>query len=335
MKRPAIRTTLLATLFAAPLLLPLGGCNSNKPSGEQKDQLIELHKEMALGYYRMGELDRAEGQALKGLELAPKDDMLQLILAWTLQRKGSTQDVLRAEAIFKDLPQDDYRAVLGWAQALERKGQAYDEAGAAILAGERETEAEDPEQRAAELTAQARTTWQEAVGKYERTLELHPEDRDALNGLQRVHALLEQYEASLARSEELVELIEAEVAFWEERLQAADLTASEEQRFLQLVIDGRELQLGSYLQQASVLRALGRRQEEIKRLTLAADIDPSRPDLYGRRAQAYMELEDFDAALRDIDEFLRLTPGDFDHPDTRMAHQLQTVCQERLAAETP
>ena len=48
--------------------------------------------------------------------------MLQLVLAWATLRRGSTQDVLRAEAIFKKLAKKkDYRATLGLAQALERK----------------------------------------------------------------------------------------------------------------------------------------------------------------------------------------------------------------------
>jgi len=318
-------------VLLAALLAPLTACNSSKPSSEEREQLVDMHTEMALGYYRMGELERAEGQALKGLEFAPKDDMLHLVLAWTLQRKGSTQDVLRAEAIFRRLAKKgDYRAVLGLGQALERKGQAYYAAADQIRSGERETDAPDPAKRADELAAEATSFWKESLARYERTLELHPEDRDALNGLQRVTALLGRYEESLARSEELITLVSAESDFWEERLLRPELSAGEEQRFLKLLHSGRELQLSSYLQQASVLRELGRHEEERERLTRALKLDPLRTDLIGRRAQVLMGLGRYDAALLDIDEYLRLTPQGYDHPDTRLAYELRSTCQEEL-----
>jgi tetratricopeptide (TPR) repeat protein len=322
-------------LLAAALLAPLTACSSNKPSGEEKQQLVDLHTEMALGYYRMGELERAEGQALKGLELAPKDDMLHLVLAWSLQRKGSTQDVLRAEAIFRKLAKkDDYRAVLGLAQALERKGQAFYDAATQIRSGERETDAPDPEARANELASEGTTTWEESLSRYEETLRLHPDDRDALNGLQRVTALLGRYDESLARSEELIMLTSTESAFWEERLLRPDLSADEEQRFLKLLESGRELQLSSYLQQASVLRELGRHEEELERLTLAHELDPDRPDLIGRRAQVLMGLGRYGEALNDIDAFLKLTPEGYDHPDTRLAYELRLTCHYFIAPPT-
>jgi tetratricopeptide (TPR) repeat protein len=316
--------------LAALLLAGLAACSSG-PSREQKKQLVSLHTEMALGYYQLGDLQRAEGQALKGLELAPGNDMLELVLAWTLQRRGSTNDVLRAEAIFRKLEQSgDYRATVGLGEALEQKGKAYDEAARRIRSGEQETSAPDPAKRADELEADAHKAWDESVGRYEKTLEQHPGDRDALNGLQRVLALLGRYPESLARSQELVDQITSEVDFWQQRLERPEITAQDELRLRDLVQKARELQLASYLQQALVLRVLGRQEEELERLTAALELDPTRPDVYGRRAQVLKELGRYQDAIQDIDEFLKLTPEPFDHPDTRQAYELRAACQAEI-----
>jgi tetratricopeptide (TPR) repeat protein len=153
----ALRALALPALCA--LVLPLAACSSSGLDATERKQMVEMHTDLALGYYQLGDLDRAEQQVLKGLEIDADDEDLKLLLGWTLQRRGRTEDVLRAEQIFRRLPDDDYRVVLGLAEALEQKGKAFDEAARSIRAGEQDTDAPDPAARADELAASGRESW--------------------------------------------------------------------------------------------------------------------------------------------------------------------------------
>ena len=332
MRRPAMQR--FTTILLATSLPLAAACSSTELSGEQKEQALEMHTSMALGYYSMGEVDRAEHQALKGLDLDPDDETLQLILAWTLQRRGSTADVLRAEQIFRRLQDtDDYRAVLGLGEALEQKGKAYDDAARGIRSGKQFTEAEDPLARATQLTESAEDCWDEAADLYHQTLDLHPEDRDALNGLQRVYALLGRYDESLEASDQLLRLTKSEMDFWVERLERAEITAGEEGRMRSLVKSAQDLWVATQLHVANVLRMAERLSEAEDHLTEVIELNPVRYDVYGRRAQVRIDLTRYVDALADIDEFLRLTPEDFEHPDTQLAYELRASCEAALSEE--
>jgi Tfp pilus assembly protein PilF len=328
---PPSRTRPARALCLA-LLACCAACSSSASSSEERAQRVEMHTELALGYYQLGDLDRAEQQVVKGLELEPDDEALALLLGWTLQRRGRTEDVLRAEQIFRKLQDGgDYRAVLGLGEALEQKGKAQDEAARAIRAGEQDTEAADPAARADELAAAARESWQASARQYARTLELRPEDRDALNGLQRVQALLGRWDESLAASRELLRLAEAESTFWKARLEKDDLSAAEEQRMRGIVTSAAKLWSSTRLQMATVLLKSGRPDEAEAELDLVIAAEPGRYELYGRRAQLRVERGDFAGALSDLDAYLRLTPDAYDHADTRRAYDLRARCEAALA----
>src|SRR5688572_8717526 len=171
--------------WAAIALLGLAtACTSTEC--ERDEQLLEIYTNTAESYYQLGDNDRAIGQAIKALEIEPDDVKLKLILGWSLQRRGSTDDVMKAEMVFRDvIDEDDFRAPLGLATSLERQGVANEEAATAIESGKRVTEAADPVARALELHAKAQSLWEESAGWYEKTLELQKSNLDALNGLQR------------------------------------------------------------------------------------------------------------------------------------------------------
>ena len=115
----------------ALLLLGLCACSS---SGAEPDpaQQLAMHSEFALRYFDQGDLNRAEQQVDKGLEIEADNRQLLLMKAWIRQRRGGTQDIFVSERIFRDLVDGkDYRSELGLAEALERKGVLYREASEA------------------------------------------------------------------------------------------------------------------------------------------------------------------------------------------------------------
>jgi tetratricopeptide (TPR) repeat protein len=329
-----MRHPIRSSLFVCALLLASGSfasCNSNKPKAPDPEKMLELHREQALGYYDQNALLQAEDQIRKGLEIAPNDEQLKLMLGWCRQRRGTREDLEIAERVFRDLaPKKDYRALLGLAEALERKGVLYTESASKIESGERETEAVDPIQRAQTLRLDAVKFWNEAVTHYQAVLEGKPSEGQAMNGLQRTFALLGREEDSLGWATKLLTQSQAETAFWEAQLKRTDLRADEEARIRTRLAGSHELTIATHFAASTLLMKLGRKSEAVEHLDQVVLWSPNLADAYSRRAQVLYELGRFDEARANLDEFLRLSNLDFDHPDIQRAYQLRAECDSRV-----
>ena len=315
------------------VLLALAGCRSDGPRID-RDQQLAMHREFALSYYDEGDLLRAEDQVDRALELEPKDQQLLLMKGWIRQRRGTPEDVFVAESVFRDLaPKQDYRALLGLAQALERKGVLFIESAEAVAAGRRETASADPVERAAELRDQASAAWRESVQWYERTLEEKPGELQAVNGLQRVHGLQGNLEESLSWSERLLEQSKAEVDFWQAQLKRPELSASEERRLRDLQQTSRELQVETHLQASTLLEKLGRPAQALAHVDEALLSEPDHPGTHARRAQLLHQLGRHADAVASLETYLRLSDEAFDHPDVARALDLLTTWRAEAELE--
>ncbi len=326
--------------FAPPSALPallallLSACVSDGPQEADPEQELSMHREFALRYYDQGDLARAEQQVDKGLEIEAQDPQLLLMKGWIRQRRGTAQDIFVAERIFRDLePGDDYRAELGLAEALERKGLLFSEASEGVASGERATESPDPAARAEELQAQARECWAESELLYERVLGRKPGEFQALNGLQRVLALQGRYEESLAWSRTLLEQSELEMEFWRVQLRRPDLTAEEEGRLRALLEGSTRLQVETRLSAATLLVAVGRQQQALEQLDRTLALAPERAEILSRRAQLLQALGRYREAAASIQEFLRMSELPFEHPDVRRAYTLLSECESASRSE--
>jgi len=320
-----------AGLAAALLLAVLPSCRSNDKGEPDPDKTLAMHREFALRYFEDDELERSEQQVDKGLAIDPDDGSLRLMKGWIRQRRGGARDLFVAEKIFRELaPEGDYRALLGLAEALERQGVLYDESGRAVESGERSTPAPDPVARGRELRAEAATRWKESVAWYEKTLSKKPGEAQAVNGLQRVHALLGEYEESLVWAGVLLEQSGGETAFWRAQLQRPELTAREEERLRALLAASTRLQVETLLQASSLLHRLGRAEEALAHVERVVALAPEEPDAYSRRAQLERDLGRNEQALASIQEFLKLSKLDYDHPDIARAYDLLTQCEREL-----
>jgi tetratricopeptide (TPR) repeat protein len=319
---------LAALLLTAPLFA--AACNSG-PDQMDPEQRLAMHREFALRYYDEGDLDRAEGQVDKGLEVEPKDEKLRLMKGWIRQRRGSVEDIFIAEKIFRTLVRGkDYRALLGLGEALERKGVLYWESAAAVESGERFTEAADPIARAAELRGNAGKSWAESIDFYERTLKQKPGEIQALNGLQRVHALSGDPAGSLSWSRQLIDQSTAEIAFWRTQLERADLTAAEETRLRELLASSSDLLIQTHVHASTVLVQLDRSEEALAHIDTSIELDPTDSNTHSRRAQLLYALGRTEEAVASMQDFLRLSELDFEHPDVVRAIQLLTTWQREL-----
>lgn len=330
MKASQSRLPLLLLLLTPLWSQGLTACASNEKPGGSDEERLALYSDLALQYYNMGDLDRAQGQAEQGLAIDGENTRLALILGWTHQRRGKLQDILRAESIFRSLQgEDDYRARLGLAEALERKGLALEEASGAVADGSRFTEATDPALRAAELLASATAAWVEALAEYAATLELQPGDWDALNGSMRVSSLLGRPADALVWARRLLDTTEIESSFWRRQLERADLSAPDERGFRELMQNAADLQVATHLAAASILKSLDQPSDALAHMDRVLELDPDLREAWSRRAQLLMAIGEYSTAQESLDQFLRRSP-DFDDPAVRLAYALLSECEAAI-----
>ena len=318
---------------ALVLSLPLVACRSNEVEFDPEKQL-ELYMTTATYLWEDGSYIRAQDQAVKALEIDPDNRPMRRIVGWVRIQLGTTEDILIAERFFEDLYADgdeEVPVLLGLATVQERLGLLHNEASQAIASGERYTEASNPEERAAELSELSRDYWTRSRKNYERVLSEVNQNADALNGLQRVSALLGDYEGALDWSRQLLELSAVDLDARLATLHGADLTASEEDAMRSLVRDSVDLQVETHLFRTSILHRLGRTPEALTHVEQAISLDPDRADLYSIRAQLSAEIGLFEEAIADLDLFLRLCQHPFEHPDVRRAYDLRAECERRVA----
>ncbi len=329
-----LATQIAAPVLVAALILASGGCATEEAEREQN--LLEIYTNTAESYYQLGDHDRAIAQSIKALEIEPDDLKLKLILGWSLQRRGKTEDVLHAEQIFRSIvDEDDFRAPLGLATSLERQGVAYAEAAEAVEGGHRITDAPDPKQRAAELRARGLEIWAESATWYEKTLAMQKSNLDALNGLQRVEALLGKRESSLARSAQLMEALQADRSFWESQLKKVQVGEREEKEMRRTVAQLMDLEVATRLHAAQMEYELGRKDRAMSQLDTAIELNPDRADLHGMRAIVQQELGNYDRAIADAERFIALSPQGADGPDVKRAFDLIGACEAKRAREKP
>lgn len=317
--------------LCAALLITLGAACNFSQDAAQLEETLQMHREFALRYYDEGQLTQALQQVDKGLELKSNDEKLRIMKGWIHQRLGTADDVFLAEQTFRRLLSTrDYRVILGLGEALERKGVLFWESADAVEEGRRYTTASDRDQRASELRADAHEAWDESVERYEQTLERKPGEIQAINGLQRVHALSGKHGEALRWSRKLLTMVEAEAKFWSRQLERPDLSSDEEQRLRELMSDSERLELETRLQVARLLVGLERYPEALVELDRVLLIDPTAPGIHGRRAQLLYRSGRVEEALASLENYLRFSEEEFDHPDVTRALELMVQWQREL-----
>ncbi|MBM3975838.1 MAG: hypothetical protein FJ299_02470 [Planctomycetes bacterium] len=321
------------SLRTAPLLLAalLAGCQSDGPRVDPEKQL-SLYKESAAYHYANDDIDRAEGQARKALELEPEDLKMRLLVAWCRLRREDRDSLFAAEREFRALLEDGgYEARLGLANSLDRLGRLSQDAANDLDAGKREAVGgKDPKKRAEELRAQATAQWTDARAQFEEILRTKPADRSALNGAQRVCAYLGQWKEAYAKSQELLRSLDADRAFYAQQLDRPQISLTDETRFRKSLGEARLLTVDTLVFAAETLVRLDAREQAVEKLTAAIELAPQRADLYGLRAKRLYDLSRHAEALTDIDLYLKLSEHPYDHPDVRGAYDLRTKCEAGL-----
>jgi len=303
-----------------------------EPSDEQK---LELYTTTATYLYEDGQLDRAQEQAVKALEVEPDDRAMRRMIGWIRLRKSSNEDLIIAERFFRDLIHDgdeNDNTLLGLAITCERMGKAYDDVSRALLAGEREPdEGKDREKSAKELSAKARRYWDESVKLCDRILAAGEGNTNAMNALQRVHALLGNYDESLAWTERLLERTSAELESWRRMLEGKDLTEREETLFRENERAALDLQRDTHTFAATVLFRQERYEEALAHLDALVAASPDLAQAYSLRGQMRARVGQYEGAVQDLDRYLALSDSPYEHPDVQKAFELRAEAQKHIA----
>lgn len=332
----ALRALILAGLAA---LLP--ACKNTyqtqvEPSDEQK---LELYTTTATYLYEDDSLDRAQEQAVKALEVDPKHRAMRRMIGWIRLRKAGNEDLIVAERFFRDLVKEgdeNENTILGLAITCERLGKAYDDVARALVAGEREPEAgRDRERSAKDLSDKARRYWDEAVRLCDGLLEAGEGNTNAMNALQRVHALRGDYEQSLAWSQRLLERTGAELVSWRRMLQEKDLTDAEEALYRKNERMASDLQTDTHVFATTLLFKLGRYEEALAHLDQLVESSPELAQAYSLRGQMRARVGQYEGAIEDLDRYLALSDAPYEDPSIRRAFELRADAEKQAARARP
>lgn len=317
-------------------LLPLACKHTYQKTVEATpEQKLDLYTTTALYLYEDGDLDKAQDQAVKALEIDPAERSMRRMIGWIRLRKDGHEDLILAERFFRDLVaegDENENTRLGLAITCERLGKAYDDVARATRAGERETPAgKTPEKHAQELETRARGYWDEGAELCGEVLATGEGNTNAMNALQRLEALRGNYEESLSWSARLLERTGEELASWRRMLQEKDLTETEERLFRKNEQAALELENDTHIFAATLLFRLERYAEGLPHLDAVVAANPELAQAYSLRGQFRARSGAYQAAIEDLDRYLALSDAPFEHPDIQRAFELRAEAAKELA----
>lgn len=337
--QPATVVTTISTLLSALCLGLLPACSLFGEEGLSDEERFQLFAETAYVHYEQSDYEPAMSQALKGLEIEPDDVSLNLMVAYILIRRGAPNtDLVYARNILEKIDADDDRRVLlGLGNAYERLGTAYRESAEKVLAAESEEQLSEAERtkRAARLQQTAHENLTAADSNYRKVLERGPKNLKALNGCQRVSALLENYEQSIEWSARLLKIATEEQNFYQDRLGREDLTLDSELELASEVESLRRLRIETHLFSATILaNHLDSPEAALEHLQRVSELDPKLPEAHSLRAQLLAEGQRYAEAVSEIERFLSLSDRPFDHPAVRRAFDLRSEWSTKASQQS-
>lgn len=164
---------------------------------------------------------------------------------------------------------------------------------------------------AAPMCAQTRQQWRDSLDVLNTEVRRNPGDIDLRLKKAEANINLEQWDFAVAEYGDILRLDDQNLAalyfraFAYERQQQYGLARADYETFLSLQPRHFEARLGL----AHVLQKMGRRTETLDELNTLVEQHPDSATAYAARAAYETELKQWDTALYDWDEAIRLAPG--------------------------
>ncbi len=316
-----------------------------------------LHIQQARGYYVGQRYDAAEQQARKALEYQAKNDVANLILGWSLLQQRNTFKLTEALSTFEDMIERgnvNFRTYYGLALTRYRTGVAEISRSdqlerwltnlparekAAAKAGISVPNDEELKVMISDARTESKRHITEAIEDLEAVLEINPSYPQALLTLGQIYLLQKKDAAALENFLEYLRLAEAtrEQGLKPEDWIQANMAENERNSIyaaIEKAVKGNiEKDISVRLEVARILFVQEDYEGAISHLDKAIELDPESRTPYLNRGECYGKLEKYNAAIRDLEVFVKRSDRKYDGVMSKAARLL--VEYTELAGQSP
>ena len=295
-------------------------CASSCSLSQEELDLIADYRQRAAQYYDVNDLNRAEQQARRGLEIAPEDPELRHILGRTLLKKGDPTSVQLAGLELREAY--DYGSDFKTAYSLGEYHLRHAELllGSALVLEQKRSELSD-----SPSDDEARVTMGADIGERRNKAESHlnsslrlidealtgrPEWVEALQHKARILAQQHRDEESLVALEELVVILRESRRFKNNTLATRQMTLANEQFVRDSLLRDIAWEVEARGLAASILMNGKDWQSAEVQLTEILKLAPERSNEYYNRGLARYYQGNLSAASSDMRTFLGKTSLD-------------------------
>jgi tetratricopeptide (TPR) repeat protein len=324
-----VHGALVFGLGALGLLTGCEGIQEVQDQAEDDEARAGYFESAAVTYYDGGRYDLAEVQFRKVLVLEPDNKKAKRGLAKSLYQQGTAEKLTEAQVIFEEIVHYDwpnpggtgnrrYEVQTDLALTYSDIADLYDRAAHNI--GRRFKIDPDSDNPAMNATLRKQIEKRneyllKATPVFQRVLQASPDNPYALAGLAKAHLQLGNDELGINYARRYLVLSQrSQVAWrqgletWEERAGGAARVTDEVRRDFQRRIQGaREKEKKMHLMLASVHMRRGEYGAAADQYTEVIKLDSTVPAAYVERAQAFGQLGQYQRAVADLEEYLKIT----------------------------
>ncbi len=325
----------IAASFALAGLLVLTGCQGSSipltpdDRDEEKDRQakIEYYESHALTYYEGRRYEDSVEQWDKVLLEDPNNKKAKWGKARALYGIGSVDALRTAEAYYKEIVGLDwthpehgdrrFEVQKDYAQVYSALADYYDRDVRLIqhrLAHNPNIDRAEANTNLSIQTTKRNDLLRKAVPIYERVLATSKENQYALAGLAKAHLQLGNDTAGLDYAKRYIELSRRSQQNWKREMDdwiktagTQNVTRQQRQFFLEKMHGAAEKEKKMHLLVGSVHMRRDEFGSAVREFSKVIEMDSAVPAAYVERAQAYANLHQYSLAVRDLEQYLKIT----------------------------
>jgi tetratricopeptide (TPR) repeat protein len=316
---------LLGTAAGAAACTSDGKIDTGLEKEEDEGARLAHYEEAAQTFYDGGKYRASEEQWRKVLAIQPESPKAHWGLAMALARQGDAGSLRAAEEIFQKIVQWNWQhPTLGdrrhevqkdFAEVYLELADLYDKDARSLEDRRRELgEGAEPDlgRKIQTQVAARNALLRKATPLFEQVLAQSADNPYALAGLAKAHLVIGDDLRGLDYARRYVELSRRSQAGWQEKLDQIEkenqvLTDEQREFFKSKIRGATEKELRMHLLVATVLMRREDYPQAIAEYDRILEIDPARPAAYVERAQARAGAKDYRGAVKDVQEYLKIT----------------------------
>mgnify|MGYP001815927668 CR=1 FL=1 len=332
----AITGTVRSTLAAALCALMLASCTSGasvpmtrnyRDPKKDKASQIEYYETAAITYFEGGRFNNSIEMWAKVLDLEPERKKAKWGIAQAFAGKGDPQSLRMAEAYLLDIVNLDWKhPELGDRKYEVQKDLAnvhsaladYYDQDTRMLERRLETDPNADVQGLERAIAKQKglrdAELRKALPLYGEVLKASPKNPYAMAGLAKSHLILGNEDVGLGWAKQYIDLTQrnqeqwkSKMLEWEKLAGQGNVTTEQRDFFLDKLQGARTKEKQMHLLVGSVYMRRSEFDRAVKSYSRVIEMDPAVPAAYIERAQGYAALRQYSLAVRDVEEYLKIT----------------------------